>query len=68
MKSINEALGWGNSIPFSWNMVWCAYVLNKASLFTWEVTWIKVLTLDQLEGGIGCLQIDVFFFSGGGIS
>ena len=35
--------------PFPHGIVWNSWVPPRISLFAWEATWAKILTLDQLK-------------------
>ena len=48
MKSFCMALESRTSISFPWSNIWKAWVHPRVSFFTWEATWGKVLTLDQV--------------------
>ena len=49
IRSLYSNLEVGRSEPFPYGIVWNAWVPPKVSLFTWEMTWGKTLTLDQLQ-------------------
>ena len=49
VKSLYKALESGPSASFPSNVIWNSCVQPKVSFFTWEATWGKALTLDQLQ-------------------
>ncbi|KAJ9705268.1 hypothetical protein PVL29_003364 [Vitis rotundifolia] len=49
VKSLYGALETRNATLFSWNIMWNLFVSSKGGFFTWEASWGKVLTLDQLK-------------------
>ena len=40
------------------NLIWNSCMPPKVSVFTWEVWWGKVLTMNQLKNGVFNLQAD----------
>ena len=40
------------------NLIWNSCMPPKVSVFTWEVWWGKVLTMNQLKNGVFNLQVD----------
>lgn len=49
VMSLYTALELGTSVSFPSNFIWKAWVQSKVSFFAWEVTWGKVLALDQVQ-------------------
>ena len=49
MKSLYTALESGTSVSFPWSNIWKAWVQHRVNFFAWEVTWGKILTLDQVQ-------------------
>ena len=48
VKSLYSTLEPGGSALFPYVGVWRAYVPPKVAFFTWEASWGKILTLNQL--------------------
>ena len=48
-KSLCKALASGSSVLFPMKNIWKSCVQPKVSFFTWEASWGKVLTLDQVK-------------------
>ena len=48
-KSLYKALELGSSVLFPMKNIWKSCVQPKVSFFTWEASWGKVLTLDQVK-------------------
>lgn len=49
VMSLYTALELGTLVSFPSNFIWKAWVQSKVSFFAWEVTWGKVLALDQVQ-------------------
>lgn len=49
IKSLYFVLELGHVIPFLVTLIWNSRVQSKVSSFAWEASWIKMLTLDQLQ-------------------
>ena len=49
IKGLYFVLENGCTTPFPLKIVWNPWIPSKASFFTWEACWGKVLTLDQLK-------------------
>ena len=48
-KSFYKVLKPGSSVLFPMKIIWKSCVQPKVSFFTWEASWGKVLTLDQVK-------------------
>ena len=48
-KSLYKALELRTPSSFPWKCIWKTCVQPKISFFTWEATWGKILTCDQLQ-------------------
>ena len=49
VKSFYSSLADRRVEPFPHGIVWNSWVPPRISLFAWEATWVKILTLDQLK-------------------
>ena len=49
VKSLYNALELGNPSLFPSSCIWNVWVQPKISLFAWEATWGKTLTLDLIQ-------------------
>lgn len=49
VKSLYITLELGTSITSPSSFIWKAWVQPKVGFFTWETTWGKILTLDQVQ-------------------
>ena len=49
IRSLYGSFSRASSDPFPWSMIWRSWALMRVSFFTWEASWNRILTIDQLK-------------------
>ncbi|RVW30230.1 Protein phosphatase 1 regulatory inhibitor subunit PPP1R8-like [Vitis vinifera] len=57
IRSLYGSFSRASSDPFPWSMIWRSWPLMRVSFFTWEASWNRILTIDQLKRRAGICRI-----------
>ena len=49
VRSLYCSFTWAFSNPFPWSIIWRSWALLRVSFFSWETSWNRILTIDQLK-------------------
>ena len=49
IRSLYRSFTRASSDPFPWSIIWRSWAPMRVSLFAWEASWNKILTIDQLK-------------------